>query len=146
MKSIVEYIGESVFDKDLVQKDVPKVKLEDVDNRDSALAYIEQNYKTAPEKSWEKKGKAIRIVYNSRLSMRIDFINKYEFLYTIYGPNDEELFDCNSTREAYSVNWGEFLDIRKYAANLKAKRASFGKNKSGVDRMHKLADKIYELI
>lgn len=139
-------LQESLFDKDLTTKEPPKVELEDIEDRDTALAYIEQNFKTMPEKSWEKSGKAIRIVYNPRLSMRIDFINKYEFLYTIYGPNDEVIFDCNSTREAYSMPWGEFLDIRKYAANLKAKRANFGRNKGGIERLHRMADKIYQYL
>ena len=146
MKSIEEYINESVFDDDLVEKDLPKIELEDVEDRDSALQYIMQNYETAPEKSWEKKGKAIRIIYNPKLSMRIDFINKFEYLYTIYGPNDEEIYDCNSTREAYRTQWDEFLDMRKYAANLKAKRANFGRNKGFVERCHRLADKIYSLL
>jgi len=146
MKSVAEYINESIFDRDLVEKDPPKIKIEDIKDRDDALLYIEQNFNTKPEKSWEPKGKAIRIVYNPRLSMRIDFINKQEFFYTIYGPNDEELFDCDSTREAYFVDWGTFLDIRKYAANLKTKRANFGRNKARVDRMHRLANKIYNLL
>ena len=146
MKTIAEYINESVFDKDLATREIEKINPEDIENRDDAILYILQNYKTKPEESWEKNGKAIRIIYNPRLSMRIDIINKYEFLYTIYGPNDEELFDCNSTREAYSMHWEEFLDIKKYAANLKAKRANFGRNKAGIDRMHRLADKIYQYL
>lgn len=139
-------LQESLFDKDLATKEPPKVELKDIEDRDTALAYIEQNFKIKPEKSWEPKGRAIRIVYNPRLSLRIDFVNKYEFLYTIYGPNDEVIFDCNSTREAYSMHWDEFLDIKKYADNLKHTRANFGRNKSGIERLHRMADKIYELL
>ena len=147
MKDIREYINESVFDKDLIKRAPEKVKLDDIEDRDTALAYIIQNYKTEPaESGWGKGGQAIKIIYNPRLSMRIDFLNRREFVYTIYGPNDEEIYDLRSTREADRADWDKLLDIRKFAANFKSIRANFGRNKAHVDWLHKVADKIYDLI
>jgi capsid portal protein len=122
------------------------IDVEDIDDRDSALAYIEAHFKTEPIESWEDNGRAVKIIYNKELSMRIDFINKNEYLFTIYGPNDEEIYDCNSTREADYTKWAEFLDIKKYAFGLKSLRANFGRNKSHIDRMHRLGDKILSLL
>lgn len=145
MKDINNYIVEKLkIDKNTVSKE--PVNIEDIKDRDSALAYIESNFDTKTLKSWDPKGKAIKIIYNDKLSMRIDFINRDEYLYTIYGPDEEEIYDCVSTREAYRTNWDEFLNIRKHAASLKAKKANFGRNKAFVDRCHRVADKIYSLL
>lgn len=146
MKTITEYIRESVFDKDLVTKDPKPIKIDEINDRDTAILYILQNYKTEKDKSFEPKGKALKIIYNDNLSMRIDFINRQEYLYTIYGPNEEEIYDCNSTREAYNTNWATFLDMKKYADNLKRTRANFGRNKGWVERCHRIADKIYQYL
>lgn len=146
MQNINNYIFEKFKIKTDIDSKKSDIKIEDIEDRDSALEYIESNFKTESIESWEENGKAIKIIYNDKLSMRIDFINKYEYLFTIYGPNDEEIYDCNSTREANHTRWEDFLDIRRYASTLKSLRANFGRNKPYIDRMHRVADKIYLLL
>lgn len=146
MKKINNYIIEKFKISSNIDAKKSDIKIEDIEDRDTALEYIESNFKTEPIESWEEKGKAIKIIYNDKLSMRIDFINKYEYLFTIYGPNDEELYELNSTREADHTRWEDFLDIRRYASTLKSLRANFGRNKPYIDRMHRLAEKIFSLL
>ena len=146
MKKIDNYL----FEKFKIDSDIDTtksdIKIDEIKDRDTALEYIKSNFKTEPIESWEKNGKAIKIIYNDNLSMRIDFINKIEYLFTIYGPNDEEIHDSYSTDEADNTNWETFLDIRKYALRLKSLRANFGRNKTYIDRMHRIAEKIFSLL
>lgn len=146
MKKIDNYLFEKFkIDSDIDTKK-SDIKIDEIKDRDTALEYIESNFKTEPIESWEEKGKAIKIIYNDNLSMRIDFINRIEYLFTIYGPNDKEIHASYSTDEADNTNWETFLDIRKYALRLKSLRAKFGRNKPYIDRMHRIAEKIFSLL
>lgn len=144
MISFNDYIIEKLH----ISKDSKiNINIEDIKDRDTALAYIKSlDYKVEDIESWEDKGKAVRIYFNDKLSMRIDFINRIEFLYTIYGPGDTVIRDVNSTEEADRAAWDRLLDMKKYADHFKKQKASFGRNKSRVEYFHRLADKIYSLL
>ena len=125
MKQINNYIKMISFNDYIIEKlhigkdSKIKIDIEDIKDRDTAIAYIKSlDYKVEDIESWDDKGKAVRIYFNDKLSARIDFINRIEFLYTIYGPGDY----------------------------FKKQKAPFGRNKSRVEYFHRLADKIYSLL
>ena len=146
MKELNNFIQEKLILNKNISTQKSNIKIEEIEDRDSAFSYIKSNFNTESIKSWEPNGKAIKIIYNDKLSMRIDFINKIEYLFTIYGPNNEEIYESFSTKEADNTKWENFLDIRKYALSLKSLRANFGRNKGYINRMHKIANKIFELL
>jgi ArsR family metal-binding transcriptional regulator len=144
MKALNNFILEKLH----IDKDSKiKINIEDIKDRDTAIAYIKSlDYKVEDIESWDDKGKAVRIYFNDKLSVRIDFINKIEFLYTIYGPGDTVIRDVNSTEEADCAAWDRLLDMKKYAEHFRKMKAPFGRNKDRVEYFHRLADKIYSLL
>jgi len=144
MKDLNNFITEKLhLDKDTKMK----INIEDIKDRDTAIKYIKSlDYKVEDVESCDDKGKAVRIYFNDKLSMTIDFINRIEYLYTLYGPGDNVLRDVNSTAEADDTDWSRMLDIRKYAEHFRKMKAPFGRNKDRVEYFHKLADKIYSLM
>ena len=148
MRDINNYIVEKLHlngdNKDLKSCDLT---IKDIQDKDTALDYIKANFKTEEvESDYTDKYKAVKIIYNDKLSMVISFINKYEFLFTIYGPDETVIYDMNSTREADSCDWDKLINIRNFAAHLKGLRANFGRNKARIDYCHRVADKIYALL
>jgi len=152
MKSITEYIRESLFDKDLIEKEHIKLDPTDLKKRDEVILYAQilcarNGWKFEEVKSgWgEKNAYAFEIKYNQHLSLVIDFINRMEFIYKWLEDGDI-FYEIDSTYEIYNIdNWDEMLDPKQYI-RAKSRVLSTPKKREKLPRLLRCVNKLKELV
>jgi len=151
MKSITEYIRESVFDKDLIEKEHIKLDPTDLEKRDDIILYAQvlcarNGWKFEEvESGWgEKNSYAFEIKYNQHLSLVIDFIGRVEFIYKWLEDGDI-FYEINSTYEIRDIdNWDDILDPKQYF-RVKSRVLSSPKKREKLPKLTKCVTKLKEL-
>lgn len=148
MKHLVQYIQESVFDKDLVEKDHIKLDPNNLEKRDDIVLYAKMKWKgfKEVESGWgENNSYAFEIKYNQHLSLVIDFINRVEFIYKWLEDGDI-FYEINSTYEIRNIdNWDEMLDPKQYI-RAKSRILSTPKKREKLPRLLRCVNKLKELV
>lgn len=152
MKSITEYIRESVFDNDLIEKEHIKLDPTNLEKRDDIILYAQvlcarNGWKFEEEKSgWgEKNSYAFEIKYNDHLTLLIDFINGVEFIYQ-WIEDDKVFYEIISTMEIrYVDNWDDMLDPKQYIRYQSRNLLSTPKKREKHPKMLRCVNKLKEL-
>ena len=148
MKHLVQYIQESVFDNDLIEKDHIKLDPKNLEKRDDVVLYAKMKWKGFKEvkSGWgEKNSYAFEIDYNDHLTLLIDFINSVEFIYQ-WIEDDKVFYEITSTMEIrYVDNWDEMLDPKQYI-RAKSRMLSTPKKREKLPRLLRCVNKLKELV
>ena len=160
MKSIVEYIQESVFDsktqmlpegvfdKDLVEKDHIKLDPENLKTRDEVVLYAQMKWPGFKEikSGWgESRSYAFEITYNKHLSLIVDFLNGNEYIYR-WEEDGDVFYGIDSTSELYYTdNWDELLDPKQYI-RAKSRVLSNPNKRKRLPRLTACVNKLKELV
>ena len=151
MKSITEYIRESVFDKDLVEKDPIKLDPTDLKNKDEIVLYAQVlcarngwEFEEV-ESGWgESRSYAFGIKYNSHLSLVVDFLNGSEFVYR-WLEDGNVFYEINSTMERqYVDDWDEILDPKQFIRS-RSRLISTPKKREKLPKLVRCIAKLKEL-
>jgi len=152
MKHLVTCIQESLFDKDIIEKDPIKLNPTDLKKRDEVILYAQilcarNGWKFEEVKSgWgEKNAYAFEIKYNNHLTLLIDFINGVEFIYQ-WIEDDKIIYEISSTLEIrYVGNWDEMFDPKQYI-RVKSRVLSTPKKREKLPRLVRCVNKLKELV
>ena len=124
MKHLKDIVQESLFDKDIIEKDPVKLNPANLhDCKEVALyanmkwpgfAEVESSWGVDPRYKHKAGPYAFRIKYNKHLSLVVDFVNDHNFIYT-WEEDGKEFYSLDSIMDIqYVGNWDWILDPKEF--------------------------------
>lgn len=132
-------LKESILGSTKTGKAAFAIDPESIKKSDDAIKYIKYLYGNKVEdfKSFENLpvSKAVKINYNNKLSLIIDFYYDYAYIYTFVDKNNNTLY-TGSSCEVERTNWEEFLNINEWCNTILSRLNKLIKKEESASYRH----------